>query len=158
VDLNLVLNDICIDFELLIQEKKAVIESELLPTIKAIPLQINQLFVNLVGNALKFSTNEPLIKVSSTIRTHEEMKEISVHVNSGSYLQILFSDNGLGFEPQYEKQIFSLFQRLHGRHEYSGTGIGLALCKKIMENHHGFIRATGEPGKGADFYVYFPLS
>ena len=77
VDLNLVLSDICIDFELLIQEKKAVIESELLPTIKAIPLQVNQLFVNLVGNALKFSVNEPLIKVSSTIRTHEEMKEIS---------------------------------------------------------------------------------
>ena len=158
VDLNLVLSDICIDFELLIQEKKAVIASEPLPTIKAVPLQINQLFANLVGNALKFSVNEPLIKVSSSIRTHEEMKEIPAPVIVGSYLQILFSDNGLGFEPKYEKQIFSLFQRLHGRHEYSGTGIGLALCKRIMENHHGFIRATSELGKGADFYIYFPLS
>lgn len=158
VDMNLVLNDICIDFELLIQEKKAVIESEPLPTIKAIPLQVNQLFANLVGNALKFSVNEPLIKISSTILTPKEMKEIPINANGSAYLQILFSDNGLGFEPQYEKQIFSLFQRLHGRHEYSGTGIGLALCKKIMENHHGFIRATSELGKGADFYVYFPLS
>ena len=157
VDLNRVLSDICIDFELVIQEKKAVIESEPLPTIKAIPIQINQLFANLISNALKFSANEPLIKISSTICTHEEMKEIPEYVSDGRYLQILFSDNGLGFEPQYEKKIFFLFQRLHGRHEYSGTGIGLALCKKIMENHLGFIRAESELGKGADFYVYFPL-
>ena len=86
------------------------------------------------------------------------MKEIQAHVHGGSYLQILFSDNGLGFEPKYAEQIFSLFQRLHRKHEYSGTGIGLALCKKIMENHHGLIRATSDLGKGADFYIYFPLS
>lgn len=158
VDLNLVLSDICVDFELLIQEKKAVIHCEPLPTIKAIPLQVNQLFSNLVGNALKFSVSKPMIKVSASIRTHDEMKVFPAPKNSGSYLQLVFSDNGLGFEPQYEKQIFSLFQRLHGKHEYSGTGIGLALCKRIMENHHGFIRATSELGKGADFFVYFPLS
>ncbi|MEP7372069.1 MAG: PAS domain S-box protein [Chitinophagaceae bacterium] len=158
VDLNIVLSDICIDFELLIQEKKAVIESKLLPTIKCIPLQVNQLFANLIGNALKFSNKEPLIKVSSAICSPDEMKKITAHSKNSFYLQILFSDNGLGFEPQYEKQIFSLFQRLHGKDEFAGTGIGLTLCKRIMENHHGFIRASGKPGKGADFYVYFPLS
>ena len=70
----------------------------------------------------------------------------------------MFRDNGIGFEEQYSKMIFSLFQRLHGKQDYAGTGIGLALCKKIVENHNGVISATGEPGKGATFYVYLPVT
>jgi signal transduction histidine kinase len=72
------------------------------------------------------------------------------------YVEIAFKDNGIGFEQEYNKQIFSLFQRLHGRQEYAGTGIGLALCKRIMENHGGRISAQGEPGDGAVFKIYFP--
>jgi PAS domain S-box-containing protein len=155
VNLNTVLEAILDDFEISIQEKNARITSELLPSIKAVPLQINQLFTNLIGNALKFSDKQPLIKIST--RVVDGLPEgVAPHLQRDSYLELIFSDNGIGFEPQYEKQIFSLFQRLHAKHEYSGTGIGLALCKRIMENHDGFITGEGEPGKGATFKLYFP--
>lgn len=154
-DLNLILSNILSDFELLIQEKNATIISELLPIIGVIPLQANQLFSNLIGNALKFSKKEPAIRISSKILTKAQMINPPAHLSDGRYLEIIFTDNGIGFDQQYEKLIFSMFQRLHAKHEYSGTGIGLALCKKIAENHGGFIRAKGELGKGSSFYVYF---
>lgn len=155
-DLNLILADVLVDFELLIEENGATILGDPLPMIKAIPAQINQLFTNIIGNALKFTHNQPIIKISSTIIAQDHISNPPTP-HAKRYLEILFSDNGIGFEQQYEDQIFSLFQRLHGKQEYSGTGIGLALCKRIMENHYGSIRATGELGKGANFYVYFPL-
>ncbi|MGZ8511291.1 MAG: sensor histidine kinase [Chitinophagaceae bacterium] len=155
VDTDTILKAVLEDFELTIQEKNARIASEHLPSIKAIPLQVNQLFTNLVGNALKFSDKQPLIKIST--RVVDELPEaVASNTQKSKYLEFIFSDNGIGFEPRYEKQIFSLFQRLHAKHEYSGTGIGLALCKRIMENHGGFIKAEGEPGKGATFHLYFP--
>ncbi|MGK2860288.1 MAG: sensor histidine kinase [Chitinophagaceae bacterium] len=155
VRLGTILEAVLEDFELAIQEKDAKISSEPLPSIKAVPLQINQLFTNLIGNALKFSDKQPLIKISTRV-VNEIPEGVASHQKKNKYLELIFSDNGIGFEPRYEKQIFLLFQRLHAKHEYSGTGIGLALCKRIMHNHNGFITAEGEPGKGATFKLYFP--
>jgi signal transduction histidine kinase len=156
VDLNAVLKNVIDDFELNIEEKHATILSEPLPSILGNELQISQVFSNLIGNALKFSRNNPEIKISGTVVDKSQMTDTTKFTEK-KYLEIVFADNGIGFEPQYEKKIFSLFERLHAMHEYSGTGIGLALCKRIMENHGGTISALSEPGKGARFYVYFPI-
>ncbi len=155
VDPGAILEAVLEDFELTIKEKNATITSEPLPTIKAIPLQVNQLFTNLIGNALKFSDKQPLIKISTRV-VDKPPDEVGFLPQENKYLEFIFSDNGIGFEPQYQEQIFSLFQRLHAKHEYAGTGIGLALCKRIMENHDGFITGEGQPGKGATFKLYFP--
>jgi PAS domain S-box-containing protein len=157
-DLNRVLSDVLMDYELLIQQKDADIEFDPLPLIQAIPLQINQLFSNLIGNALKFANPHPVIRISCAIVEKRQLRRAPVSLPDGKYLQLLFADNGIGFDPQYEQMIFSLFQRLHAKHEYSGTGIGLALCKKVMDNHGGWITAEGDPGKGASFYLYFPMA
>ncbi len=156
VDLNTVVANIKSDFELLIEDKNAVIECESLPAIRAVPLQVHQVFANLISNALKFTVKQPLIRVSSTIVNRQDIEGAPEHLIDGNYARIVVADNGIGFNQQYESLIFSMFQRLHGKQEYSGTGIGLALCKKIMENHGGFIHAHGVEKKGASFFVYFP--
>jgi PAS domain S-box-containing protein len=141
-DLNTVLENVITDFEVLIEEKHAGITSDRLPVIPAIPLQMNQLFSNLISNALKFSRERPVIKISA--------------VAAGNNVRITVSDNGIGFEPQYQEKIFNLFQRLHGRQEYSGTGVGLTICKKIVERHNGSISAEPNPGGGASFIILLP--
>jgi len=156
VNLNTILDNVLADFELLIQGKNARIESEELPIVKGIPLQMNQLFGNLIGNALKFTQQEPVIRITSRVVTGEEIIHKSHTLTAAQYYEISFADNGIGFEPEYADKIFEMFQRLHARHIFSGTGIGLALCKKIMENHGGYITAQSEPGQGATFYIYFP--
>ena len=156
-DLNEVLAGIESDFELPIREKNAKIVYNGLPVLKAHPLQMHQLFSNLISNALKFSSGSPVITISSQKIAKEGMKSSPVVLTAGQYLEIVVKDNGIGFEQEYENLIFSMFQRLHPRQEYAGTGIGLAICKKIMENHKGFMRAEGEPRKGSSFYLYFPL-
>jgi PAS domain S-box-containing protein len=156
-DLNEILENVKTDFELLLEEKKAVIRSERLPVIKVIPLQINQLFSNLISNALKFSETAPVVTISTRVVSRQHAINLPGYFEDPEYLEISFRDNGIGFEQQYEKVIFTMFQRLHGKHEFSGTGIGLALCKRIMETHSGFVTATSEPGHGATFYLYFPL-
>ena len=156
-DLNEVLAGIESDFELPIREKNAKIVYNGLPVLKAHPLQMHQLFSNLISNALKFSSGSPVITISSQKIATEGMKSSPVVLTAGQYLEIVVKDNGIGFEQEYENLIFSMFQRLHPRQEYAGTGIGLAICKKIMENHKGFMRAEGEPRKGSSFYLYFPL-
>jgi len=158
VDLNIIVANVKTDFELLIEEKKAKIISDPLPVIKGIPLQLTQLFTNLVSNALKFTNTNPSIVIhSKTVTKEEVISNISLSGDS-KYLLLTFSDNGIGFEQQYANKIFSMFQRLHGKQEYAGTGIGLALCKRIVENHNGYITATSELGKGSIFYVYLPLN
>jgi PAS domain S-box-containing protein len=157
-DLNVVIKEIEADFELTIHEKQAAILYQDLPVIKAFPLQMTQLFSNLISNALKFSKEKPIIRISSRLITSEEIKDISDPLVASKYYEIVVADNGIGFEQEYERLIFAMFQRLHTKQAYSGTGIGLALCKKIMENHRGFIRASSVPGKGACFYMYFPVS
>jgi PAS domain S-box-containing protein len=156
-DFDAILANVLSDYELLIQEKNAQIITQPLPAIPAVPLQINQLFSNLIGNALKFTNKAPVIKISSRTLSKDEIVNAPAHLPEGQYLELVFSDNGIGFDQQYQQLIFGMFQRLHAKHEFSGTGIGLALCKRIMENHQGFITATGEANNGASFYVYFPL-
>jgi len=150
-NLNTILDNVLADYELLIVEKNAVIEKENLPNIKAIPLQINQLFSNLVSNSLKYSSKNPVIKITGTIIEHENSEG-----KIKDFLQITFSDNGIGFENHYSEQIFKLFQRLHGKTEYSGTGIGLSICKKIVEQHKGSITAQSTLGHGATFVIKLP--
>ncbi len=134
-----------------ITQKNAVIESQTLPIINAVPVQMQQLFLNLIGNALKYSKPDvaPIVKI---IAEKVNINEIEGRVKqNGEFWKITISDNGIGFEQQYEHKIFELFQRLHGKIEYEGTGIGLAICKKIVLTHNGTISATGQPGIGSSF-------
>jgi PAS domain S-box-containing protein len=156
VDLNSVINNVIQDFELLIADKHAVINCDKLPVIKGIPLQLGQLFANLISNGLKFSIKDPVINITSRVVDKNEVTTFPNFLSDRKYVEISIKDNGIGFDQQYEKLIFTMFQRLHGKQHYAGTGIGLALCKKIVENHNGFISAKSELGKGATFYVYLP--
>jgi PAS domain S-box-containing protein len=144
VNLQTVVGEMQIEFELLIEQKNARLQYHDLPTIDAIPLQMTQLFSNLISNALKYSSADrpPLITLTSCIR--DQQVHIEIH------------DNGIGFDQQYADHIFSIFQRLHRKTEYSGTGIGLAMCKRIAQNHQGNITATSEPGQGATFHITLP--
>jgi PAS domain S-box-containing protein len=149
VDLNQVLREVKTDYERLMVEKGAVVDSGDLPTVKGNHTQLRQLFANLISNSLKFSSAHPEISIMAHL-SHEE--------DGRSYIRLTFSDNGIGFEQQYAERIFMIFQRLHSRTEYSGTGIGLALCRKIVENHHGHIRGESQPGKGSVFTVLLPVA
>ena len=156
VDLNEIMTQVQADFELLIAEKNATVQVDNLPVIRGDHQQLEQLFSNLVSNALKFTNSDPVIRIQSRSVGHEQIINRPEHVPDQRYVEVLVADNGIGFEPRYADLIFTMFQRLQDTQDYAGTGIGLALCKKIIENHQGFITATSEPGKGANFYVYFP--
>lgn len=156
-DLNQVLKEVLTDFELLIREKEAEIHTAPLPVIMGIPHQLHQLFLNLISNALKFSRIPPVIEISSERILPSALERAGNLRTDKKYVQISVKDNGIGFDPQYSEKIFTIFQRLNTRNSYSGTGIGLALCRKIVENHHGSISAMGEPDKGAVFRVILPL-
>ena len=158
-DLNIILNEVKIALKENIDDKQASFVTDVLPTIPVIPVQIHQLFLNLIGNAIKYNKPgvPPIVKISVDV--------VKTALDNGaeldpafSYWKISFEDNGIGFEQQYENKILELFQRLHGRTEYSGTGIGLAICKKIVQNHNGVIKAIGTPGVGANFSIYFPVA
>lgn len=156
VNLHDVLEEVKQDFELLIEEKGAAIFIKNLPQVKGNHIQLVQLFSNLVGNSLKFSKEHPVIKIEAAI-IDKLPTDAPVVLQGKKYYHISVADNGIGFEEEYSKIIFSLFQRLHGKHDYAGTGIGLALCRKIVENHNGFINAESAPGKGANFNIYLPV-
>ncbi|MEJ7769641.1 MAG: ATP-binding protein, partial [Chitinophagaceae bacterium] len=158
-DLNTIVEESKSDLHLRIVEKQAKIEYENLPTINGLHVQLSQLFTNLISNAIKYSRPEiiPHIKINSE-RIHG--KEIShpAAIKQLEYYTIKIADNGIGFEKEYATKIFEVFQRLHGRNEYLGTGIGLAIVKKIVTNHKGFIIAEGKPGIGSTFTIYIPTS
>jgi len=158
-DLNALVDDVKQNLRDVIEEKSAVIEYANLPTLKVVPHQFNQLFTNLVSNAIKYSkpNTKPVIKITAEVVPVDEMQLEDAYAHD-SYWKISIADNGIGFEPQYEHRIFELFQRLHSKAEYQGTGIGLAICKKIMQNHRGFIKATGVPDVGATFHLYLPVT
>lgn len=141
-----------------IEDKKAVIESAHLPTLSVISFQISQLFINLISNSLKYSDPErpPHIKITYAVVKAEQYPTLGVEPTK-AYHEITFKDNGLGFDQQYADSIFNLFQRLHHKNDYPGTGIGLAICKKIMENHGGHITAESVLGEGADFKILLPV-
>jgi len=156
-DLNNILHDVTTELKEMIEEKNAFVVTERLPELEVIPFQFHQLFVNMISNSLKFSgaDRKPHIHIKADM-----VDKDSLELNNGNiyekYYRITISDNGIGFDPRYDDKIFDLFQRLHSKNKYSGTGIGLAICKKIIENHDGFITAHGEPDKGATFIVYLP--
>lgn len=156
-DLNKIIGDVIGDLENTIDEKKAVIECSPLPTIEVIPFQFHQLLANLLSNSLKFvrQNTTPYILIRASIIPAEKVPDLPKKV-SDLYHHITVTDNGIGFNPEYKIKIFDVFQRLHAREEYVGTGIGLAICKKIVENHFGVITAEGKSGSGANFHVYIP--
>jgi signal transduction histidine kinase len=156
-DLNAVVQNALNDLEMKISETKATFSTTHLPTIGAVPGQMQQLFQNLLANALKFTKPG----VSPEIHLSAEPLALSErdahHLDAGRrYVKITLRDNGIGFKPEFSEQIFVIFQRLHGRAEYEGTGIGLAIVKKIVENHGGAIWAESQPGEGSAFFVVLP--
>lgn len=157
INLSVVIENIKDDMEVLIKEKDATISTESLPCIRGIPFQVNQLFYNLLNNAIKFSKGNvpPLIKILCTILNKEEQKQFALPAQT-VYYKIEVIDNGIGFDTEYAERIFVVFQRLHLKHEYSGNGIGLAICKKIVQNHKGAIYAQSKPGRGSTFTLLLP--
>ena len=159
-DLNKTLHGIINDFEILISEKNAIINCGQLPVVEVIPMQINQLFYNLMSNSLKFSAKgtAPVITITSKMLAPEELEPYKNLNRKLSYCEICFKDNGIGFEQQFSDQIFLIFHRLNSRDQFSGTGIGLALCKKIVINHHGEINGFSKENEGALFRIILPLT
>lgn len=156
VDLNQVLANTLTEFELLITDSK--VQYNLLPVIDGIEVQMNQLFGNLISNALKFKAADRalLLEIKMTLLSGQEVKHDPQLITGKVYYKISFIDNGIGFDQQYAQQIFEIFQRLHSKTHYTGTGIGLATCKKIVENHGGKISATSVPGTGSTFEIILP--
>lgn len=157
-DLNILLDEVKKELTDRIEEKKAIVQSAHMPTLTVIPFQFRQLLSNLINNSLKYSRTgvTPVIEIKAEYIYASEMKEAAA-IPRRDYYKFSVADNGIGFEQEYAEKIFELFQRLHGRNEYSGSGIGLAICKKIVENHNGFIRAESEPNKGATIYFFIPV-
>jgi two-component system CheB/CheR fusion protein len=158
-DLNVIIDEVLKDFDLLINDKHAVIHRDQLPVIDAIPVQISQLFYNMISNSLKFTKkgNNPVITITSKIVEGKYLGELTTLNPKLSYCEISISDNGIGFEQKYAEQIFLIFHRLHGREHYLGTGIGLALCKTIVVNHNGEISAISNLNEGTTFKLMLPL-
>jgi signal transduction histidine kinase len=152
-----IVDEIKIDLKDLIAEKDAVVEVLECCEMDAVTFQFRQLLYNLISNALKFSSTEriPHITIQSCIVKGNPL-DCEAILGGKDHYHLTVSDNGIGFDQQYHARIFHVFQRLHGKHEYGGTGIGLAIVKKIVDNHHGTITATGELGKGASFDLYIP--
>jgi PAS domain S-box-containing protein len=149
-DLNKVLSDVLSDLEIRVEQSEAIVETCDLPIIEADIVQMRQLFQNLISNALKFK--RPDIPTRVTIHCKQFSSE------AGPMLEIALSDNGIGFDEIYAERIFGIFQRLHGKQEYEGTGVGLAICRKIVEKHQGVIVAKGVPNVGASFIFSLPIS
>ena len=155
--LSLILEDVLQTLDHKIEQKEATIQADALPQANIIPSQFRQLFQNLISNSLKFVPEgvKPIIQIRHEFIAPGALK-IHQLTKASRYHQIQFIDNGIGFEQEYSGKIFAIFQRLHGRSEYEGTGIGLAICKKIVEHHGGVIYATGDLGKGAIITLVLP--
>lgn len=155
VNLAQVTQDVLSDLEVLIQQTQGHVEVGELPTIAADPLQMRQLLQNLIGNALKFHRDEepPVVRIYSRFGDQRQPSE-----GLADSWQIIVEDNGIGFDEMYLDRIFNVFQRLHSRSEYEGTGIGLAICRKIVERHGGSLTAESKPGQGATFTVTLPIT
>lgn len=158
VDLNELVREVKNDLREMIETKHGTIKAEKLPTLPLIKFQFAQLMTNIFSNALKFSKADVAPEVYVTYnKVKADEIDAPAGKAKGEYHHIAVKDNGIGFEPEHKQRIFEVFQRLHGRSEYSGTGIGLAICKKIVDNHGGIINAESEPDKGATFNIYLPV-
>ncbi|ACU61102.1 CheR family methyltransferase [Chitinophaga pinensis] len=158
VDLNQIVVNVIEDFELLIRDKNAKIDITELPVIDAVPLQMNQLFYNLIGNALKFSipNGECRITITANKISDSELNDLPLLPKGPGYYRIIVADNGIGFNQTYADKLFVIFQRLNQKEKFEGTGIGLALCRKIMDIHNGDIQAFGVEQQGAAFHIIIP--
>ena len=157
IHLNEILEEILSDLELIIKEKNARIHIDPLPALKGIPGQIRLVFQNLVSNALKFVQPgvPPVITIKAT--TVADL-QADVETEGGKFTRITVTDNGIGFDEKYLPRIFAVFQRLHTKDKYDGSGIGLSIVKKIIEKHQGYVTARSVEGKGSSFIVFLPLS
>jgi signal transduction histidine kinase len=156
-DVNLIIREILTDLELNIAEKNAFIDVQPIPQLEVIPGLFRQLFQNLISNALKFSKPGVPPRALITASLVNQATADSKPVSNGMYCRITIKDNGIGFEERYAEKIFTIFQRLNGASEYEGTGIGLAIAKKIVDRHNGTILAKSSPGNGATFFVILPV-
>ena len=156
--LNNLLLEVIEEFELTIQEKNAVITVSDLPVIEVNDGQIRQVFHNLISNSLKFSKKDevPVIRITSKLLERKSL-ESPEQVN-GPFCLLIIEDNGVGFDEKYLDNVFSLFERLHSKDQYEGTGIGLAIAKKIIEKHNGIIHAKSTMGNGAQFMILLPIA
>lgn len=159
INLNKMIEEVKEDMQEELLQKNATLEAAQLCEINIIPFQFRQLLHNLISNSLKFSNpnRAPHLKIKNKIGKGIEFKNDKL-LDSTTYCHISISDNGIGFEQHFSEKIFELFQRLHGKNEYNGTGIGLAIVKKIVENHNGIITAKGQLNKGATFDIYLPMT
>ena len=157
VDLNTTIENAIVELSELIHEKDASINYDLLPTINGVEFQLTQLFINIISNSLKYAKEHEVPIISITCEEINAKNDPNLNsTESKPFYKITFTDNGIGFEQEHAEKIFNLFQRLHGKTDYPGTGVGLAICKKIVDNHNGYIFAKGEPNIGASFSIYFP--
>jgi PAS domain S-box-containing protein len=158
-DLQVILDEVLSTLEYKIESQKAKIQSDRLPEAMINVPQFRQLFQNLLSNSLKFTKKEvaPEITITHKYLRAKQVKEFDL-IAANRYLQLKITDNGIGFENEYSNKIFSIFKRLHSQSEYDGTGIGLSICKKIVENHNGVIFAFGKPGVGATFTIIIPVN
>ena len=159
VNLSHLLDDVLEDLDERISENGATIITDTLPSVFGVKFQLEQLFSNLIGNALKYKKSDiaQVLEISSQLLDYNEI-DTSLELPKSRYLKIQFKDNGIGFEPEHNEQIFEIFQRLHSKSEYSGSGLGLAICRKIVQSHLGAINAESILGEGATFTVYLPYS
>jgi len=157
VDLNRAINSVIDDLEIAIDEKSAEINVSDMPVIRGDKSQLEQLFLNLISNALKFQSEgvKPIVSINVTNALPEDTSDILIS-EEYEWIKITVTDNGIGFEQSFAEKIFAPFQRLHGRSEYKGTGIGLAVCRRIVERHNGQINAISKPGEGATFSIILP--
>ncbi|RIV19470.1 PAS domain S-box protein [Fibrisoma montanum] len=161
VSLTEVMAGVVEDLELVIQDTDAILDVGELPILEGDPMQLRQLVQNLLSNALKFRRPAvtPCIQVQATRVDAADLPDSTTPVRRApAYHRIRVTDNGIGFDNRYAERIFQVFQRLHGRSQYAGTGIGLAVCQKVVANHGGIIKATGQPGQGATFDIYLPVN
>ncbi|HSZ72220.1 MAG TPA: response regulator [Cytophagaceae bacterium] len=156
-DLTPLVKDVLLELEGLIQEKKATVTLDPLPTFSINPNLMRPLFYNLIHNSLKYSKKDvpPVIRIYSEQESSSD--KLNPTENKNKYRRIFITDNGIGFEQVFSEQIFDMFKRLHNQNEYEGTGIGLALCKKIVEEHNGFISAKSNVGEGSTFIISLPV-
>ena len=159
VDMNQLLQEVLSDLEVTLEEKNALVKYDQLPVIEGSDTSFHQLFQNLLANSIKFASPDRRleIQIHHQLLTGKELGMVKENQWDDTFCRISLEDNGIGFDQAYAERIFLIFQRLHGISEYTGTGIGLAICKKIVDSHNGFIQAYGVANEGATFVVTLPL-